>query len=131
MRALPEQQIQMACVDFTSFCCPNVLLSASQNGLYIGNGKNAAAYIARQKKLGMLPGELDLMLTWAPKNILFVELKSQGGRLTKTQEIVIATRNAQGFDCVVALSLDQYVAYLRQYRVPMRPCFYAGIGRIP
>lgn len=130
MRLSPEQSVQLTIVDFTFRFCPEVLLSASQNGVYAGSGKHVGAYINQQKRLGMLVGELDLMLTWPTKNILFVEVKSTGGRLTGNQQIVIEKRTAQGFDCVVVFSLNQYVTYLRRYKVPMRSGVYAGIGFI-
>lgn len=122
----PEELLQIACADFTRLCCPTVLLSASQNGLYLGGGRYVGDYIIRQKRRGLLPGELDLMLTWPEKNILFIELKSKTGRLTDAQEDVMSRRIAQGFDCVVANSFDLYVNFLISHNVPMRRMIYAG-----
>lgn len=129
MKFSPEQLVQLSCVDFTHRVCMGVLISASQNGLYLGGARNVAAYIQKQKILGMLPGELDLMLTWAGKNILYAEIKSEDGRVSPNQHKVMDIRRGQGFDCCVAYSLDEYVGYLRSYKVPMRNVYYAGIGR--
>lgn len=130
MKFSPEQLVQLSCVDFTHKICFGILLSASMNGLYLGGARNVAAYIAKQKMLGLLPGELDLMLTWANKNILFAEIKSADGRVSDNQEKVIGIRRGQGFDCFVAYSLDEYVTNLRAFKVPMRSGYYAGVGRI-
>lgn len=129
MKWSPEQLVQLACVDFTRVMCPSVLLSASQNGIYVSS-KSAGFYIARQKRLGLLPGELDLLLTWPNKNILFCELKSKDGTTTDSQDEVIARRQSQGFDCFVAHSIDEYVSGLQAYGVPIRSGFYAGIGQL-
>ena len=129
MKFTPEQLVQFDCVQFTKTMCPQVLLSASQNGLYVG-AKNVAAYITKMKMLGMLVGELDLMLTWPVKNILFCELKAAKKTTSDSQEGVIALRQKQGFDCYVAHSLVEYVEGLRRYGVPIRAGFDAGIGRL-
>lgn len=120
MRLKPEEIIQLACVDFTVKCCPEVLLSASQNGIYIGDGKNVYAYMQKQKRLGLLSGELDIMLTWPGRNILFIEMKSKDGRLTENQREVISLRIMQVFPCEVARSLDEYINLLVKYNVLMR-----------
>lgn len=130
MKLSPEQVEQSQCVQFTRIMCPQVLISASQNGMYLGDGKNVYAYITKQKALGMLPGELDLMLTWPGKNVLFVEMKYGDNKTTDNQNSVIAIRGKQGFDCVVARSLVEYVGFLRTYSVPMKSGFYAGIGKV-
>lgn len=131
MKLSPEQLIQLSCVDFTEKCCPGVLLSASQNGMYVGKGPKVRAYIARQKRLGMLPGELDIMLTWSPKQILFIEIKAGKNDITDNQKEIMNIRRQQGFDCCVAWTLEDYVGYIRAYKVPIRMgMFYAGIGRL-
>lgn len=130
MKLTHEHRHQAQCVDFVAKCCPDVLLSASMNGMYLGAGRNVYAYIAKQKMLGMLPGELDLMLTWSDKNILFIEMKYGKNTTTENQDSVIAIRRAQGFDCEVAHSLVEFVAHLRRYGVPIRSGFYAGIGQL-
>lgn len=126
----PEQSVQMSCVDFTMKCCIGVLVSASQNGLYLGEGRNIGQYIEKQKRLGMLPGEFDLMLTWDNKNILFCEMKSKRGILSESQIEVMLIRKQQGFNCFVAHSLVEYYDGLRRYGVPIRTGIYAGLGRI-
>lgn len=129
MKFTPEQLVQLDCVNFTRVMCPTVLWSASMNGMFV-NLKNAKAYITKMKMLGMLVGELDLMLTWPQKNILFCELKSKIGNTSDSQDAVIAFRQKQGFDCYVAHSLVEYVDGLRRYGVPIRAGFYAGIGKL-
>ena len=88
MKFSPEQLVQLDCVTFTHKMCSGVLLSASQNGLYLGDGRSVAAYIRKQKLLGLLPGELDLMLTWAGRNVLFIEVKAGKNDTTQNQETV-------------------------------------------
>lgn len=129
MNLSPEQKVQFDCVTFTHTMCPTVLLSASQNGLFLGGSKNVAAYIRKMKLLGLLPGELDLMLTWPGKNILFVELKAGKNDTTDAQDKVIYARRRQGFDCDVAWTLIQYHAILKKFNVPIRSGLYAGIGQ--
>lgn len=114
----PEELVQQAIVDFVAKCCPKVLLSASQNGMYAGKGKFAGLYVDKQKRLGMLPGEPDLMLTWSLKNILFVEVKSADGKISDNQEKVISKRRGQGFDCEIVYSLDDFMEVVCKYRIP-------------
>lgn len=115
---LKEKPIQISIVEFTLRCCPLILLSASQNGMWAGRGKNVGNYINQQKRSGMLVGELDLLLTWPDRGILFVEVKSETGKLSEPQENVIDRRTAQGFDCEVVHSLDEYMAALKKHRAP-------------
>lgn len=143
MKFSPEQLIQVDCVEFTRIMCPEVLLIASMNGMYLGGLRNVGAYIAKMKKLGMRTGDLDLRLHWVggyrgrtpdddfdyPKTA-YIELKAGRNKLTDEQLDVMAGLKRIGIPYDWTNSLVGYVDILKKFGVPMRSGFYAGVGMI-
>lgn len=119
-RQNPEELLQIQIVDYVKRFCPGVMISASMNGMYIGNNARSYAYIAKMKKLGMLIGFPDIQLFWKPKNTLFIELKIKPNKLTPEQAAVLADLTAMGFPAEVAYGFDDALALMRLHVVPMR-----------
>lgn len=141
MKLSPEQIIQRDCVKFTHYACPDVLLIASMNGMYLGGLRNVGAYIARMKILGMRSGDLDLRLHWSADirdadfdheysqpMTAYVELKAGKNPLTQEQKDVMAELNKIGIPNHWTNTLEGYIEILRVLRVPMRRVFFPGIG---
>ena len=141
MKLRPEEIIQAQCVDFTRVMCPQVLLVASMNGMYLGGGKNVRAYIHKMLKLGMRPGDLDLRLHWrglagdgadcseAPMTA-YIELKAGKNPLTDQEIDFMAELSRIGILRDWTNSFEGYVDILKKWQVPMRSGLYAGIGYI-
>jgi hypothetical protein len=102
-----ENTTQAAVVHYLHQMCPQVTVSASMNGEigYIRRFMSMQQFmglVARFKAKGMLKGELDLMLTWHPARIIFIELKKEkGGVVSEAQELVHKARVDQGFKVYV------------------------------
>jgi hypothetical protein len=76
--------------------------------------------------MGMQPGEPDLRLHWKAlddKNrwqpmMLYLELKSDVGRVTTNQSEVMADLTNLGFPCEVVRRLEEAVECFKSYGVP-------------
>lgn len=118
--------------------CPDVLLIASMNGMYLGGLRNVGAYIEKMKRLGMRTGDLDLRLHWFDKllkegygyNIgrtCYIELKSGRNTPTDQQLSVMADLDKIGIQNAWTNSIEGYVDILKRFGVPMRTGIYGNI----
>ena len=123
--------------------CPEVLLIASMNGMFLGGNKNVSAYIAKMKMLGMVAGDLDLRLHWmggyrgpTPEDDFdypktgYIELKAGRNEPTDDQCDMMAKLDKMQILNARTNSFAGYVAILKSWNVPMRSGYYAGIGEI-
>lgn len=120
LRLRPEEDTQIAVVDYIRKCCPTVILCASMNGVYFGSGKGYV-YAKKLKKLGMLVGEPDLRLHWrnqAGPQTLYLELKSLTGQISENQASVMVDLTKLGFPCEIVRSIEDLKKVLKLHGVP-------------
>lgn len=109
-----EQQHQIAWVLWFSLQYPTLapLLHHSPNG-----GKRNAREAARFKAMGTRAGFPDLFLA-VPSNVyhgLFVELKTDKGRLTDNQKAYGELLSGQGYRVEVVRSFDEFKTIINEY----------------
>ena len=134
---LKESDIQKQVIDYLSiravrnnfffFSVPNegFMQAAMIGGM---NVKTKSMMSTHLKKMGMVPGVPDLCIlyneieelhpyrTESPRT-LFIELKTEKGKLSKVQEIVHKKFESVGHDVEVARSLDDVIEILKNYGV--------------
>ena len=120
----PEHNLQVACVNWFRMQYPKYgkLLFAIPNG-----GKRHAKTARDMKREGVQKGVPDLMLAVpsAPKRRdvvlstfysgLFVEMKSDKGRLTPDQSAYLEALAQQGYATAVCKSFDEFKATIENY----------------
>lgn len=109
-----ESQLQQSCVLWFRYTYPvlqELLLSIPNSG--IRSAKNAS----RMKAEGMVTGAPDLMLAVARNNYygMFIEMKSDRGRLTKEQEAMLVRLKYQGYRIEVCNSLEMFQSIINTY----------------
>jgi hypothetical protein len=120
---ITESQLQKACVTWFRIQYPNLRqrLFAIPNGgsraLITGkNGKKFSLEAIRMKAEGMLPGVPDMLLAVPkyPHGGLFLEMKSETGRLSPEQKAMIAELSA-GYKVDVCWSLEEFQKAVNNY----------------
>lgn len=84
----------------------------------IPNGADVSAVNrTRLKGEGLLPGVPDLFFPIANKGFhgLFMEVKSNKGKLSKEQKTVMKKLTENGYKCVVVFSLDNAIKEIESY----------------
>ena len=84
----------------------------------IANGENVGPFrMARLKKMGLVPGMPDLMLSIArkPYHGLYIEMKRPDGHLQKNQVELHAELKAQDYHVVTAYGWDEAKMFLKEY----------------
>lgn len=98
-----ESEIQQSVVQWFRIKYPNYIIAAVPNG-----GFRNAREAAIMQREGVLAGFADLIII-AKQNILFLELKTPIGVLSKKQKEFQEKVNNLGFQYVVCRSFDQAV----------------------
>ena len=98
-----ESEIQQSVVQWFRMKYPNYIIAAVPNG-----GFRNAREAAIMQREGVLAGFADLIII-AKQNILFLELKTPIGVLSKKQKEFQEKVNNLGFQYVVCRSFDQAV----------------------
>ena len=101
-----ETWLQITCLDWLESAYPHILFHHSPNELDM-SGWKAMHAVNKAKQMGMQPGWPDLELLWKGR-ILFVELKSEKGRLSKTQHEIFPRIGAHHFELVVVRNLEDF-----------------------
>ena len=105
-----ESKIQQAIVKFAKLCKIDVF--------FIPNGADVqASNRIRLTKEGLLPGVPDLFFPIASKTFfgLFMEVKSEKGRVSPKQKKIMNKLSWNGYKCVVVYSLDDAIKELKEY----------------
>lgn len=126
----PEQDLQKACADLlNAILLPGVLWTAIGHG---GGGKTRGAIL---NGMGVKAGVSDLLIMWSvlreerginnswsrqEPRILWIELKSVGGKMTKDQDEWFRAATAIGQSCRTVRSLEELMSVLITYEVPHR-----------
>lgn len=102
----PETDLQKACVKWFKLQYPHELINHQPNG-----GKRNEIEAAKFKEMGTVPGWPDLFI---PCIGLFVELKSEKGRLSKNQEKVITYLKNLGYCVHIINNFDTFVEVVKK-----------------
>ena len=107
-----EHRLQVACVKWLRLQHPDLLCFAIPNG-----GARNAVTGARLKAEGVLAGVPDLMLAeprgyWAG---LFVEMKTEKGKLSTEQKQMMQTLIKKGYYFAVCRSFDEFRQIVTDY----------------
>lgn len=122
-----EEQLQAECAGLLRFACPTVLFFHPMNGVFLGKSTGRWAYMAKMKILGVLNGIPDLCLLWTNNlgpQVGFIELKVGYNKLTDDQQIIKERLEDMGFKIGVAKTIEEFIALLQSFGVPMRKCIY-------
>lgn len=109
-----EHRIQCACVKWFRLQYPHLAknLFAIPNG-----GWRNEVVAAKLKAEGVVAGVLDLCLLVArgDSHALFLECKTETGRLSSSQKEWIEKAKKQGYRCVMFRSLDDFMTIVNNY----------------
>jgi hypothetical protein len=108
-----ESRLQSACVEWFRYQYPKHVLFAIPNG-----GARSAVTGRILKREGVLPGVSDLFLMCPNAkgaHGLFIEMKTQAGKPTVAQLEFALQATLAGYQCVVARSLDEFMAVVNNY----------------
>lgn len=114
-----EEQIQRAIVQWARLqLIPEVIFFHVPNG-----EKRSLATGARLKAMGVLAGVPDLVLMWGGidchPRILFVEVKTPKGRVSRAQKEFVPLAGYVGAKWEIARSLGDFIAICGAHGVPM------------
>lgn len=131
-----EQQIQIAIVHWFKLQYPQLknCISASANGgkretIIVknkkGESKRYCSEGARLKKMGLLAGEPDLFISLMSFPVenqqtkvlggLYIEVKTEEGKLTKFQKEIIKMKVASGYQVAVCHNIDDAIEVIKDY----------------
>lgn len=122
----PEELLQITCANYLRRMCPDILWWASGNGFYFGTGPTRFAYIAKVKKMGLLPGVPDLQLVWNKggyPTTAFIELKAPKKKPNEEQALIMADLKRMGFMVEWTDNFDGFLALLKKFEVPCKGKF--------
>ena len=111
-RSSPEYALQCQVVEWVRYQYPADLIEANAdaNGL-----PSNAISVSKAKKAGMAPGAPDLVFMGAGKQVMWMELKAPGGRLSPAQKAWIDRRRAQGHVAHVCDSFEAAQAAIKAF----------------
>lgn len=107
-----ESKLQQSCVMWFELQYRHFFLFAIPNGG--GRSKIEASIMVGE---GVKSGVPDLFLAEARhgKNGLFIEMKSQKGKLSKNQKIVQEKLRFHGYQCETCKSVDEFINLINKY----------------
>lgn len=107
-----EDKLQEWCVTYLYRWYPKTIYHHSSN-----EGARSERQGWHLKRMGMLPGWPDLEIL-VDKRIVFVEFKTEKGRLSPAQKLVKTWMEAQGYTYFVCRSMDSFVQFCREHLGP-------------
>jgi len=113
-RYAPEHMLQKACAKFLNHALPEDCFYTA-----IDHATRSAVEGAEKKSRGVKRGIPDLMFKFHRRTV-WIELKTEKGVVSDTQEDVRAALTRQGDDWHVARSIDDVEAILRSYGLPLK-----------
>lgn len=108
----PEQHLQMICVEYLFWQYNDILYHHSPN-----EAKRDLKMGDKLKKMGMRAGwpDLEIMHPSNGYHGLFIEFKSDGGRLSKEQKTILAELERQGYKVAVIKDIDEFISVVDEY----------------
>lgn len=111
----PEDLLQMQVVRALKIVAPDCLVYHAANG-----GSRHPGEARKLKDMGVLPGVADLCFILSEGRAAFIELKAGKGRQTPSQKAFQEAATGKGALYAVCRSLDEVLATLKGWAVPMR-----------
>jgi hypothetical protein len=115
MMAQPEVRLHCAAVRYLRTVCPDCIVLHCANG-----GKRSKETARLMKALGVLPGVFDLLLICPDGRHMWLEAKSDAGRLSPEQQWFKMELIVRGVPYVVFRNLADIEAFVHQNRIPNR-----------
>jgi hypothetical protein len=115
MMANPEIRLHAAAVRYLRTVCPDCIT------LHIANGGKRSKETARlMKALGVLPGVFDLLLICPDGRHMWLEAKSDAGRLSPEQQWFQGELILRGIPYAIFRNLADLETFVHQNRIPNR-----------
>ncbi len=111
-----ENALQAGCVKWFRMQYPQRIILSIPNGALLG-GKNRYAVLGMLKATGLLRGTPDLLIP-EPKahaHGLFIEIKTEKGKVEQHQFDLHDELEARGYVVDVCRSVDQFIFSVREY----------------
>lgn len=104
-----ESRIQKQMIEWFHLQYPNLVIAAVPNG-----GRRNALEAKIMKGEGVLAGFSDLIII-APKNVLFVEVKTEDGRQSEKQAVFQKNVEKLGFQYSICRSLEEFILTIEKW----------------
>ena len=113
-----ESRIQQRCVEWFRYSFPRTVIASFPNGVFIGGTPvQRAKRWNILKAEGAMPGMPDLFIAMSSGAHLglFVEMKTEKGRLSENQKIVHAMLINAGYCVKVCRSFEEFTITINKY----------------
>lgn len=113
-----EDALQESCVKWFRLQYKNSLLSSFPAGFVFGGDKIKRMLTAlRMKRMGYTNGIPDLFIMTSKGGYhgMFIELKTERGKLSEEQKEILSKLTVEGFYCVVIRSIGDFINQVNQY----------------
>lgn len=118
MRKHEEDNIQVSCVEWFRYQYPKLLLTSFPAGFALQGDKIKRIRTgARMKQMGYENGTPDLLIAVSNRvyHGLFIEMKTEKGKLTENQIKIGRYLHDNGYQCLVVRSLDEFIKVVEKY----------------
>ena len=109
-----ESSEQIAAMDWLREQYPHI----AEHTMHIGNERKATFYMGQiMKRMGILKGASDLFMAWPNSGYhgLFIEVKSQKGRLTPHQKEFLKRMQKVGYKAEVCFGANEIINTIENY----------------
>lgn len=119
-----EDAIQAACIRWYKLKHRGKMITSFPAGYVFGGDATKRAILGRRmKEMGYMKGIPDLFIPHANRfyHGLFIEMKTEKGRLSHEQKEVIPRLESEGYKVAVCRSLDDFIGTVDRYMKDIQP----------
>lgn len=121
-RAKEEETTHINCVNWFQWHFPNkdiihIPNGGTRNWKLNAKGVRYSPEAQRLKRMGVKKGVSDIFIP-EPEGTyhgLWIEIKSQKGKVTPEQHTFLAKQKAKNYQCAIAYSLDDFITIIKTY----------------